>query len=219
MSRPSTTMPGPARNAAMIWRCRATRWTRTPGTAETAETEAVTSAPRIGASTLMPSSMVCGAAGSVASCRSASTAIFVTVSASAGSTSACSTARVTARYIAPVSRYRAPSAMANRRDTVDLPDPDGPSTATTTPAALTVTLPYHRACLIPFRERRGTVPPPSCPAPLGERIAAGQRLPCRGDPAPNRLDPAARADVPAVLVGPDDLVRRRPGDAARITAA
>ena len=46
-------------------------------------------------------------AGRPGRCRcvsTASTAIFVTVSASCGSTPACSTAQVTARYIAPVSR-------------------------------------------------------------------------------------------------------------------
>src|SRR5579884_2556216 len=44
-----------------------------------------------------------------------------------------STANVTIRYMAPVSRYRAPSARANPLETEDFPVPAGPSTATTSP--------------------------------------------------------------------------------------
>ena len=55
--------------------------------------------------------------------------------ASPRSTPARSTASVTIRYIAPVSRYRAPSARAKPLDTEDFPVPAGPSTAITTERA------------------------------------------------------------------------------------
>ena len=46
---------------------------------------------------------------------------------SARSTPATSAHQVSARYMAPVSRKRRPSRLATPRDTLDLPEPDGPS--------------------------------------------------------------------------------------------
>src|SRR6266536_723868 len=135
MSRPSTTMH---RAASMISRCWATSRARTAGTAATADTAAVTSALRIGPSTGVSSTAKCGAAGSVPTCTVMLSATLATASASEGSIPSRRTAQVTARYIAPVSRYCAPSAVARRRETVDLPDPDGPSTATTQGWSLTL---------------------------------------------------------------------------------
>src|SRR5690606_40091668 len=129
----------------------ATSTRRTAGTAATAETARVTSGPRIGPSTATPFTRMYGAAGSVPHSRVASAAILATPSGSSGSTPARSTAQVTARYIAPVSTYAASRATASRRETVDLPDPDGPSTATT---------------------QRSTTPP-SCPTALPRRGQAG----------------------------------------------
>ena len=96
-----------------------------------ADTAAVTPWLRISISTGIPSSRIDGCSGSVPLVRLASAATLATAPASFGSTPACSTAHVTARFMAPVSRYRASRAAASRRDTVDLPEPDGPSTATT----------------------------------------------------------------------------------------
>ncbi|BBX58462.1 hypothetical protein NJB1728216S_19330 [Mycobacterium marinum] len=56
-----------------------------------------------------------------------------TACSSAGSIPARSTARVTIRYIAPVSRNRDPRPRANPLDTEDFPVPAGPSIATTNP--------------------------------------------------------------------------------------
>src|SRR5690606_28080889 len=72
-----------------------------------------------------------GCPGSVPTSSVTSPVTLATASWSAGSTPARSTAQVTARYIAPVSRYAPSSAAASRRDTVDFPEPEGPSTATT----------------------------------------------------------------------------------------
>src|SRR3954470_5513360 len=83
------------------------------------------------AETSTPLARKCALTGSVPMVRTVSEATLATVSPSPGSTSAARTAHVTARYIAPVSRYTPSSAVARRRETVDLPDPDGPSTATT----------------------------------------------------------------------------------------
>ena len=102
MSRPSTTMPG---FSAIIARWCSTNAARTGGFADTALTARVTSGPRISASTSSPSSRTTGADGSVTD-RTVFAAAMATCSASAlsGSNPARSTARVTARYIAPVSR-------------------------------------------------------------------------------------------------------------------
>ena len=56
---------------------------------------------------------------------------FATAAGSSGSTPARSTARVTIRYMAPVSRYPAANRRATRRATVDFPVPEGPSIAIT----------------------------------------------------------------------------------------
>nr|WP_246277713.1 hypothetical protein [Phytohabitans rumicis] len=101
MSRPSTTTRGAA---AMSLRCSATSSCRTQGTAATADTAPVTSGPRIERSTGVPFTWMCGACGSVPTASSMSPATLMTASASCGSTPDCSTAQVTARYIAPVSR-------------------------------------------------------------------------------------------------------------------
>src|SRR6266511_5888639 len=52
-----------------------------------------------------------------------------TASVSVRSRPCSSTDQVTARYIAPVSRYRNPSRVATPRAVLDLPEPLGPSTA------------------------------------------------------------------------------------------
>ena len=66
MSRPSATIPAldPAATAISV-RCRATSCSRTAGTADTAETAAVTSGPRIGPATSTSSIITVGVSGSV----------------------------------------------------------------------------------------------------------------------------------------------------------
>src|SRR2546423_4124823 len=139
---------------------------RPAGPAATADTTPVTSGLRISVSTTTPSRRIVGCSGSVPLESCASSATFATASASPGSMPACRTAHVTARYMAPVSRYRAPSAAASRRDTVDLPEPEGPSTATT-----------HRSTLALSR-----TPPHLTPvhhagrgAPAGRRVSRATR--------------------------------------------
>ncbi len=138
ISRPSTTQR-PASSA--IARCRFTRFSRTSGIAEIAETWRVTSAPRISAETSSPSSRTSVESGSSLTCigsvAEAST-IRETEPASAGSKDSMSipwrsTCSVATRYIAPVSKYLAPAACAMRRQTVDFPVPEGPSTARMNP--------------------------------------------------------------------------------------
>jgi hypothetical protein len=112
-------MPPSASSAsAMIFRWASISTVRTEGTPATAETHEVMRWVRISAATFRPAISTVGA-------RPA------TAAGSAGSMPASSTASVTARYMAPVSRYRACSAPASRLATVDLPVPDGPSSATT----------------------------------------------------------------------------------------
>ena len=125
--------PRSGRRAAMISRCWATSSRRTAGTAATAETAPVTSGPRISASTR---DAVDGHAGSPAGrCRCAgrpSPATLATASASgevdAGAQHRPGRPPGTSRRCRGSGR-RAPT--ASRRETVDLPEPDGPSTATT----------------------------------------------------------------------------------------
>src|SRR5690606_21149906 len=127
---------------------------RTSGTAATAETAAVTSGPRIGPSTATPSAQIRGCAGSVPLSSRACSASLAIASGSARSTPARSTTQVTARYMAPVSRYAAPNRCANRRATVDLPEPDGPSIATT-----------HRCATLAPLTRFPTISAHATPAP------------------------------------------------------
>src|SRR5690606_16670912 len=88
------------------------------------------------------------------------------------------TARVTARYIAPVSRYAASRAAASRREAVDLPEPDGPSTATThrcvnvPPSVVTRTRPIMPD--VPDRQPRGA--PGRRPRRARRRGSAGVRV-------------------------------------------
>src|SRR6266487_1335250 len=69
-----------------------------------------------------------------------SAASRATTSGSVVSAPRSSSHQVSARYIDPVSRYRRPSAQAAPRDALDLPAPDGPSTATTSPDPRSVSL-------------------------------------------------------------------------------
>ncbi len=132
MSRPSATMPRSATSAQP--RCSSTSRARTCGTAATALTWAVTSGPRIGPETSWPSTVMVGPAASVPETITGLEQATATASRSSTSTSLASIHQVIARYIAPVSRKLSPSRAATARETVDLPEPEGPSMATTTGA-------------------------------------------------------------------------------------
>ena len=88
----------------MSARCLATRVARTPGTAETALTAAVTGTERICRSIRSPSALTRWSSGSVVISSRTLLATSTIASGSFRSTSASSTAQVTARYMAPVSR-------------------------------------------------------------------------------------------------------------------
>ena len=104
MSRPSTTMPGPAIAASMISRCITCIRERTRGTALTGDTAAFTSSPRIGSATSSPSTVIVGPSGSVPDSIRGSSHRAATASPSWTSTPWRSIHHVMARYIAPVSR-------------------------------------------------------------------------------------------------------------------
>ncbi len=124
MSRPSMTPP--PRSAAQA-RCRRTISARTAGLAATVLTARVTSGPRISMVASTPSTET--ALSATAMSRSAT--MPATSVASAGSMPRRRAAKVTARYMAPVSRYSRSSRSASRRATVDFPEPAGPSMAIT----------------------------------------------------------------------------------------
>ncbi len=88
----------------MIRICMATSSTRTDATADTAETASVTACPRISAPTCSSPSSICWLFGSVLTRRSTCSATLSTAASSSVATPERRTARVTARYIAPVSR-------------------------------------------------------------------------------------------------------------------
>src|SRR5699024_7568395 len=137
MSRPSTTIPALLRVASsMIARCVRTSSSRASGTAETALTFAVTSGPRISADTSRSSTATAGASGSVPITRVGRATTEETAAVSSTSTPLVNIHHVRARYIAPVSRYCRPNALATPLEVLDLPDPEGPSIATTTPSVL-----------------------------------------------------------------------------------
>src|SRR5215207_11548836 len=127
MSRPSTTTAPPPISS----RWAATSSSRTPGAADTGLTAVVTAWERISASTGRPSTSTRWSSGSVVISSRVRAASAVTASLSSGSMPSRSTAQVTARYIAPVSRYRNPSRRARPLATVDFPVPEGPSSAIT----------------------------------------------------------------------------------------
>src|SRR5699024_10350552 len=106
------------------------------GTAETALTFAVTSGPRISADTSRSSTATAGASGSVPITRVGRATTEETAAVSSTSTPLVNIHHVRARYIAPVSRYCRPNALATPLELLDLPDPEGPSIATTTPSVL-----------------------------------------------------------------------------------
>jgi hypothetical protein len=85
------------------------------------------------AATSAPSTVMVGAAGSVPESITGSPQRAATEAGSSTGTSCRSIHQVIARYIAPVSRYRSPRRTATPRDVLDLPEPEGPSMATTTP--------------------------------------------------------------------------------------
>ncbi|GLW74891.1 hypothetical protein Kpho02_71880 [Kitasatospora phosalacinea] len=103
--------------------------------------------------------------------------------------------QVIARYIAPVSRKLSPSRAATARDTVDFPDPEGPSMATTTgPLDARSTLSTGRTSLSghndsPSRLMDARPPPFPPPPPL-------PRAPRSGPPAYSRT-PHPRSRNPA----------------------
>ena len=101
---------------------------RTAGLAATMLTARVTSGPRISMVASTPSTRT--PVGPTLDLERRS-AMRATASASSGSTPRRSAAKVTDRYIAPVSRYSRPSRAARARATVDLPEPAGPSMAIT----------------------------------------------------------------------------------------
>ena len=101
MSRPSTTPP-PCSATQARWRC--TSAARTPLFAATALTAPVTSRPRISAVASTPSTITVVAPSTSATSSSTVVATSATPPVSWGSTPRRSTANVTARYIAPVSR-------------------------------------------------------------------------------------------------------------------
>src|SRR4051794_13678746 len=133
MSRPSTTMPPSSRAPAIAARWRSSSRARTSGTALTALTAPVTSGVRIAAATSAPSTVMVGADGSVPQTITGSPQRAATAAGSSTGTSYRSIHQVIARYIAPVSRYLNPSRSATPREVLDLPEPEGPSIATTTP--------------------------------------------------------------------------------------
>ncbi len=126
MSRPSTTPP-PCCSTHARWR--ATRCRRTCGWADDGRDRRGDLRPAdLGARRRRPSSRTVSSSSSICGilARSARTSRRSSVS-----TRAVSTASVTDRYIAPVSSTCSPSADATPRATVDFPEPDGPSIATT----------------------------------------------------------------------------------------
>ena len=104
MSRPSTTIPGPASAASMAARWMPSSRARTSGTALTGETAALTSGCRIAVATSSPSTVMVGASGSVPLSMRGSPQRAATASGSCTSTPWRSIHQVIARYIAPVSR-------------------------------------------------------------------------------------------------------------------
>ena len=100
---------------------------RTAGLAATADTAALTSGPRMASVMSVPSATTRSPTS-----RSSVRATPATASVSAVSIPRRSTAQATERYMAPVSRRLTPSRAARARDSVDLPDPAGPSMAMVT---------------------------------------------------------------------------------------
>ena len=107
-------------------RWRGTSTARTSGLAATAETAALTSGPRMASVTSVPST------------TTRSPTAMATAGPPrpppAGRPGRCRRSRpaqATARYMAPVSSRSTPSRSARARETVDLPDPAGPSMAMT----------------------------------------------------------------------------------------
>ncbi len=91
-------------------------------------TARVTSGPRISMVASTPSTVMVP---SSAMRRSRSRATLATGSGSSGSMPRRRAAKVTDRYMAPVSRYSRPRRWASALATVDLPEPAGPSIAIT----------------------------------------------------------------------------------------
>src|SRR5205807_4160208 len=126
MSRPSMTPPP---RCSAHSRCRSRNSARTAGWEDTSDPPADTAGPRISALTSRPSSRTLP--GGSPSSRTASSAARAIASPSPRSRPRSMARSVTARYIAPVSSTSRPRAEATPRATVDLPDPAGPSMATT----------------------------------------------------------------------------------------
>ena len=98
----------------------------------TAVTAPVIRVDRISSLTSAPPTVTAGAFGSLPCSSGNVSAARATAGRSAVSIPWSRHHHVRARYIAPVSRYPNPKAAATARDTLDFPDPDGPSTAMVT---------------------------------------------------------------------------------------
>ena len=134
MSRPSAIMPEPcARASIMRRRCSAAIHARTFRFVEMCLIARAMRGSRICAVTSVSPTHTCGSAGSDCSRRTISSAAAATASVSSKSMPRSSTYHVSARYIAPVSRYPIPRRDASSLDTVDLPEPAGPSIAMVMP--------------------------------------------------------------------------------------
>ena len=148
-SRPSATIPAPPEkeeasprdSAWMISRWRRASSARTDRLVATVETTCEICGSRIAWLMSTPSHTTVGACGSRPISRGIVSTAAVTASGSARSTPLRSHHQAAARYMAPVSRYASPRWAATRLETVDLPDPLGPSIATTIPIPASFTPP------------------------------------------------------------------------------
>ena len=102
----------------------------------TAVTAAVTRSLRISVVTSLSPTCTRGSSGSVPIASGKSSAAATTAGPSVRSMSCARHHQVRARYIAPVSRYPTPSSRATARETLLLPEPEGPSMATTIGAVM-----------------------------------------------------------------------------------
>ena len=132
MSRPSITTPPPS----PAFCCSATSNSRTPAIVASREAACATSPVRISVVTSRPSRNT-RFFNPAASCSAVGAFNSICVSRVSSSSAASSSSGIfrsnafsaTARYIAPLSRYKYPSIAATRRATVLFPDPAGPSIA------------------------------------------------------------------------------------------
>src|SRR6187402_3571069 len=86
---------------------------------------------RIASPTSVPPTVTVGALGSTPMTSGIARTVSATAAASVSSTPDCRHHQVAARYMAPVSRYDRPRLRATALETLDLPEPEGPSIAMT----------------------------------------------------------------------------------------